>query len=168
LKASEAAPLRSLVDPDDPAFLRPADMVEAVQSACRARGEPIPETEGQLVRCVLESLALRYRQVVTWLEEITGTPIEVIHIVGGGSRNALLNQFTANACNRLVIAGPVETTALGNVLWQARSSGEIASLADARAVVRASCGAEIREFEPQRENLALWESAHARWTLPVV
>ena len=168
LKASEAAPLRSLVDPDDPAFLRPADMVEAVQSACRARGEPIPETEGQLVRCVLESLALRYRQVVTWLEEITGTPIEVIHIVGGGSRNALLNQFTANACNRQVIAGPVETTALGNVLWQARSSGEIASLADARAVVRASCGAEIREFEPQRENLALWESAHARWTLPVV
>lgn len=167
-QAHQAPPLRSLVDPDDPGFLRPTNMVEAVQSACRARGEPVPETEGELVRCVLESLALRYRQVIDWLEEITGTPIEVIHIVGGGSRNALLNQFTADACNRPVIAGPVETTALGNLLWQARSAGEIGSLAEARAVVRASCAGEIREFNPQRENLALWESAHARWRAKVV
>lgn len=167
-EASQAPPLRSLVDPDDPGFLRPTDMIEAVQTACRARGEPVPETEGELVRCVLESLALRYRQVIDWLEEITGTPIEVIHIVGGGSRNALLNQFTANACNRLVIAGPVETTALGNLLWQARSAGEIGSLAEARAVVQASCAGEIQEFHPQRENLALWESAHARWRTKVV
>jgi rhamnulokinase len=166
--AAEAPPLRSLVDPDAPEFLRAPDMVDAIQTACQLRGEPIPDTEGQLVRCVLESLALRYRQVVEWLEEITGTPIEVVHIVGGGSRNALLNQFTANACNRPVIAGPVETTALGNLLWQARTDGEMGSLAEARDVVRSAFAGDIREFTPQRENLAQWEAAHARWRARVV
>jgi rhamnulokinase len=166
-KAAEAPPLRSLIDPDHPDFLRPTDMVEAVQSACRSRDEPVPLTEGQLVRCVLESLALRYRQVLDWIEAITGHPIDSIHIVGGGSRNDLLNQFTADACQRAVIAGPVETTALGNLLWQMRSAGEIHSLAEARSIVRTSCAPEIREFLPRRENLALWESAHARWRAPV-
>lgn len=166
--ASRAAPLRSVIDPDNSAFLRPTDMVEAIQTACRVSQEPVPETEGELVRCVLESLAMRYRQVLEQIEEITGTAVEVIHIVGGGSRNALLNQFTANACNRAVVAGPVETTALGNLLWQARSSGEISSLAQAREVVRSSCAREIHYVNPQRENLALWEDAHARWRAKVV
>jgi rhamnulokinase len=138
-------------------------MVAAIQTACRNSNEPIPETEGQLIRCALESLALRYRQVLESLELITCSRIEVIHIVGGGSRNALLNQFTADACNRTVIAGPVETTAIGNLLWQATASREISSLSEVRQVVRRSFDGEIQEFHPRAEKLAEWDAAHARW-----
>jgi rhamnulokinase len=138
-------------------------MVDAIQNACRKSNQPVPETEGQLVRCALESLALRYRQVLDCLELITGSRIEVVHIVGGGSRNALLNQFTADACNRTVVAGPVETTAIGNLLWQATASGEIGSLSEVRQIVRRSFSGEIQEFHPRAENLAEWDAAHARW-----
>lgn len=161
--AAQAPALRSLVDPDDIAFLRPTDMVAAIQTACRNSNEPVPETEGQLIRCALESLALRYRQVLESLELITCSRIEVIHIVGGGSRNALLNQFTADACNRTVIAGPVETTAIGNLLWQATASREISSLSEVRQVVRRSFDGDIQEFHPRAEKLAEWDAAHARW-----
>ena len=161
--AEQSPALRSLVDPDDIRFLRPTDMVAAIQDACRNSHQPVPETEGQLVRCALESLALRYRQVLRTLEVIAGRRIEVVHIVGGGSRNRLLNQFTADACNRTVVAGPVETTAIGNVLWQATASGEIASLSEARQIVRESFGSQIQEFHPRSENLAEWDAANARW-----
>jgi len=161
--AKQAPPLRSLVNPDDTRFLRPTDMIHAVQESCRGTGQSVPETEGALVRCVLESLALRYRQVLGTLEAITGERIEAIHVVGGGSRNALLNQFTADACQRPVIAGPVEATALGNVLFQAKAAGELASLGEIRAVIRESFAHEMREFHPQRESLAVWEAAAARW-----
>ena len=161
--AAQAPALRSLIDPDDIDFLRPSDMAAAIQNACRKSNQPVPETEGQLVRCALESLALRYRQVLDCLELITGSRIEVVHIVGGGSRNALLNQFTADACNRTVVAGPVETTAIGNLLWQATASGEIGSLSEVRQIVRRSFGGEIQEFHPRAENLAEWDAAHARW-----
>lgn len=144
--ASEAAPLRSLVDPDDPRFLNPPDMPRAIQSFCRETGQPVPKSDGELVRCAYESLALKYRQVLGYLEELTGARIEVIHIVGGGSQNELLNQFTADACQREVRTGPVEATALGNLLVQVRTSGEIGSLAEIREVVRRSC--EMRSFEP--------------------
>ena len=126
--AAKAKPLRSIVNPDDSRFLNPPDMPKAIQDFCRETGQPVPETEGELVRCALESLALRYRQVLGWLEELTGNRIEVIHIVGGGSRTRRLNQFAADACQRPVIAGPVEATASGNVLVQVRSSGELGSL----------------------------------------
>ncbi len=144
--ASGAPPLRSLVDPDDPRFLNPPDMPRAIQSFCRETGQPVPKSDGELVRCAYESLALKYRQVLGHLEELTGTRIEVIHIVGGGSQNDLLNQFTADACQREVRTGPVEATALGNLLVQVRTSGEIGSLAEIREVVRRSC--EMRSFEP--------------------
>ncbi len=144
--ASEAPPLRSLVDPDDPRFLNPPDMPRAIQSFCRETGQPVPKSDGELVRCAYESLALKYRQVLGYLEELTGARIEVIHIVGGGSQNDLLNQFTADACQREVRTGPVEATALGNLLVQVRTSGEIGSLAEIREVVRRSC--EMRSFEP--------------------
>ncbi len=160
--ASEAPPLRSLIDVDAPAFLRPSNMIQTVQEFCRNTQQPVPETEGALVRCVLESLALRYRQVLGALEKVTGKRIEAIHIVGGGSRNALLNQFTADACQRPVIAGPVEATALGNVLFQAKSAGELASLSEIRSVIRASFSHEMQEFHPNAENLADWEAAAAR------
>ncbi len=144
--ASGAPPLRSLVDPDDPRFLNPPDMPRAIQSFCRETGQPVPKSDGELVRCAYESLALKYRQVLGHLEELTGTRIEVIHIVGGGSQNDLLNQFTADACQREVRTGPVEATALGNLLVQVRTSGEIGTLAEIREVVRRSC--EMRSFEP--------------------
>jgi len=110
--AAKAAPLRSVVNPDDPRFLNPPDMPKAIQAYCRETRQPVPSTPGQLVRCAYESLALKYRQVLGWLEELTGNRIEVIHIVGGGSRSELLNQFTADACQRPVVTGPVEATAL--------------------------------------------------------
>jgi rhamnulokinase len=161
--ASEAPALTCVVDPDAPGFLRPTRMIETLQQTCRAAGQAAPSTPGAMARCLLESLALRYRQVLEELEQITGSRLEIIHIVGGGSRNALLNQFTADACQRPVVAGPVEATALGNVLVQARAHGEIASLHELRSIVRASCGAEIREFWPEKSRSAQWESAYERW-----
>ncbi len=157
--AADAPAFRSLVDPDRAEFLGPPDMTEAIAAECRRTGQPVPATEGQFVRCALESLALKYRMVLGWLEELTGTPVQVIHVVGGGSRNALLNQFTADACGKPVIAGPVEATALGNVLIQARASGEISSLAEIREVVRRS--ESISEHLPS--NSSAWNDAWLRF-----
>jgi rhamnulokinase len=112
-----------------------------------------------LVRCAYESLALRYREVLGWLEELTGNRIEVIHIVGGGSKSRILNQFTADACQRPVVTGPVEATAMGNLLVQVRASGELASLAEMREVVRNS--SDVAIFQPGKP--AAWEEAAARF-----
>ncbi|MGC1275570.1 MAG: rhamnulokinase family protein [Planctomycetaceae bacterium] len=157
--AAQAKPFEAFVDPDDEAFLSPADMPSAMRDYGRRTGQTPPGSEGQLVRCALESLALKYRVVLGRLEQLTGVPIEVVHVVGGGGRNELLNRFTAGACNRPVIAGPVEATAFGNVLIQARAAGEIGSLAEVRSIVRASC--ELKTFEPQ--NVAEWNEAAARF-----
>ncbi len=157
--AAEAKPFRSLIDPDAPEFLAPADMPTAIRNWCQAHGEPLPGTEGEFMRCVLESLALKYRVVLTWLEELGGSAVDVIHIVGGGTQNELLNQFTANACGRPVITGPVEATALGNVLVQARTSGAIGSLAEIRAVSKASSA--LRHYAPQAQ--AEWSAAYSRF-----
>lgn len=157
--AKQAEPFRSLVNPNAPEFLSPDDMVEAIRDWCRAKDELVPETEGQLVRCALESLALKYRDVLRGIERLTGETIEVIHIVGGGCKNSLLNQFTADACGIPVIAGPTEATALGNVLIQARASGEIGTLAEIRAVVRNS--SELETFAPR--NTAAWDEAFKRY-----
>ena len=157
--AAQAKPFHSIVDPDSSAFLNPPSMPEAIQAWCREHGEPAPESEAQLVRCALESLALKYRMVLEWLEELTGTRVEVIHIVGGGCQNELLNRFTASACGRPVVAGPVEATALGNVLVQARASGEIGSLREIRDVVRASV--ELKRYEPS--DAAAWDEAYTRF-----
>ena len=145
---AEAAPgPHSIIDPDDGRFALPPDMPAAMQAACRETKQPVPESEGALVRCALESLAAKYGVVLSGLEELAGNRIEVIHVVGGGSRNPLLNQLAANRCRRRIVAGPVETTVLGNLLSQARAAGELKSLAEMRAVVRAS--SELKEFEPQ-------------------
>jgi rhamnulokinase len=157
--AAAATPLRSFIDPDAARFLNPADMTQAIQDYCRETKQPLPETEGQFIRCALESLALKYKLVLSGLEELTGVPVQVIHIVGGGSRNTLLNQFTANACARPVLAGPVEATVLGNLLVQVRSKGELKSLADIRGVVRNST--EITQVTPQLS--AQWDEAFARF-----
>ena len=157
--ASKAAPLRSIVNPDDRRFLNPPDMPKAIQEFCRRTRQPVPRTEGELVRCAYESLALKYREVLGWLEEVTGNPIEVIHIVGGGSQSEILNQFTADACQRPVVSGPVEATALGNLLVQVRASGELATLAEMREIVRRSSRVTTRL--PARSGA--WDAAFARF-----
>lgn len=156
--AERARPLRSLVTPDDASFLNPPDMPKAMQEFCQRTGQPVPKAPGELVRCAYESLALRYRQVLGWLEELTGNRIGVIHVVGGGSKSRILNQFTADACQRPVVTGPVEATALGNLLVQVRASGELSSLAEMRDVIRAS--SEVATYQPG--DAEPWEEAAAR------
>lgn len=157
--AADAPAFRSLVNPDDARFLNPPDMPKAIQEFCRVTGQPVPETEGQFARCVCESLALKYAEVLDGLEELTGTKIEVLHIVGGGSRSKLLNQFTANAAARPVQAGPVEATVLGNLLVQARSHGELRSLADIRTVIRTAHESGLHE----PADTAAWQAARGRF-----
>jgi rhamnulokinase len=157
--ASEAPAFRSLVDPDDSRFLNPPDMPAAIRDFCHETGQPAPETEGQFARCVFESLALTYADVLDGLEELTGGKIEVLHIVGGGSRNKVLNAFTANACGRPVVTGPVEATVFGNLLVQVRSHGEIRSLSEIRAVVRTS--SEVVQYDPVEA--AAWRDVRGRF-----
>jgi len=133
--AEGAPPLQSLVDPDAPDFLSPNDMPSAIREYCRRTSQAEPESVGALVRCCLESLALKYRWVVESLEELTGHRLNTIRIVGGGSQNTLLCQLTADACGRRVVAGPVEATALGNILVQAVALGMLPDIAAGRAAV---------------------------------
>jgi rhamnulokinase len=158
-QAEAAPPFVSVVDPDDSSFLLPPSMPAALADFCRRTGQPVPDGVGATVRCALEGLALRYRWVLGKLEELTGRRLEVIHVVGGGSQNALLNQLTADACDRPVLAGPVEATAAGNVLVQAIGAGALGSLADAREVVRRSF--EVRTFTPQRPDA--WQGPWERF-----
>jgi rhamnulokinase len=158
--AAEAEPFRSLIDPDWPEFLPHGDMPARIIEFCRRSGQPIPETKGQFVRCALESLALKYRKTLESLEGALGHRLDPLHIVGGGTKNKLLNQFAANATARPVIAGPVEATAIGNILVQAVALGELSSLDEARAVVRASF--EVTRYEP--EETGRWAEAYVRWS----
>jgi rhamnulokinase len=144
--AGAATPLTALIDPDDERLVRPADMPAQIAACCAERGLPVPATQGAIVRCALESLALKHRSVVASLEAVTGTEVEVVHVVGGGARSALLCQMTADACERPVVAGPVEATALGNLLLQAMTLGLLGSLDEARELVRRSV--ELRTYEP--------------------
>jgi rhamnulokinase len=157
--AVEAPALECLVNPDDPGFLTPEEMPQAIREACRASGQSIPESPGAVIRCALESLALKFRQVLGWLEEITGSRIAMIHIVGGGAQNELLCQMTADACNIPVAAGPVEATAIGNLMMQAVAAGEVVSIAEARGVIRSSFN--IVHYDPHRE--PAWDDAWERF-----
>jgi rhamnulokinase len=136
--AEAAAPLRSLVDPDTPEFLAVGDMPATIRAYCRRTQQPEPEGVGAVVRCCLESLALKYRWVVEALEGLTGRTIETVRVVGGGSQNALLCQLTADACKRRVVAEPAEGTALGNILVQAIATGHLPDLVSGRRAVGAS------------------------------
>ena len=158
-QAEHAEPFRSLINPRDPRFLRPDDMPEKIAACCRETGQPEPETPGQFTRCIYESLALLYARTLGEIEQVTGRAIARLHIVGGGSQSRLLNQFAASATGRTVLAGPVEATALGNVLLQAVTLGHLASLQALREVVRASF--EIERYEPQDQ--AAWPQAAARF-----
>lgn len=145
-EASSARPLVSLIEPDDPRFLNPESMATAMADFCEQTGQPVPDTTAAFVRCALESLALRYRAVLGEIEEITGRRLNTIHVVGGGARNRLLNQMTADATGRQVVAGPVEATAAGNLLAQAMSLGILNGHGEGRELIRRSFPVEI--FEP--------------------
>jgi len=160
--AGEAAPFAAVISPD--AFLEPGRIPERIAAYCRKTGQAPPADHASMCRTVLESLALRYRQVLENLESLVGKKIGVIHIVGGGSRNQVLNQLVADATNRPVVAGPTEATAAGNVLVQAIGAGQLKSLADARQVVRASF--PLTTVEPK--SIAGWDEAYNKFCkLPV-
>ena len=156
--AAEAAPLRSIIDVDDHEFLKPGDMPARIQVYCQRTQQPVPESKGAIVRCVLESLALKYRWVLERLEEMLQYRLEPIHIIGGGTQNRLLNQFTADATDRSVVAGPIEATAIGNVLMQAIGLDHLNSLTAARAVVRQSF--QLEKYEPHAS--AEWATAYLK------
>jgi rhamnulokinase len=157
--AEQAPPFTAVLDPDDPSFILPPNMPAALADYCRRTGQPPPQGVGATVRCALEGLALRYRWVLGTLEELTGRRLDRIHVVGGGSQNELLCQLTADACDRPVLAGPVEATAVGNVLVQAIGLGVLGSLQDAREVVRRSF--EVRRYEPR--NADAWHGPYERF-----
>ncbi len=159
LMAAEAEPFRSFIDPNDESFVAPGNMPERIAEFCRRTGQPVPETPGQIMRCALESLALRYRMALDEIEAITGQKIEILHLVGGGVKNLVLNQYTADAIGRPVITGPVEATALGNIAAQAMATGDIADLAEARRVIAAST--ETCTLSPA--NSAAWNEAYTRF-----
>jgi rhamnulokinase len=146
--AAEAPEGRSIFNTDHPSFVAPGDMPARIRAYCARTGQPVPADDGALTRCILDSLALGYRRAVDDLAAATGRPVSAVHVVGGGARNQLLNQTVADVTGLPVIAGPVEATALGNLLVQLIALGEVEDLAQARAVVRASAGPEIRMVEP--------------------
>jgi rhamnulokinase len=157
--AAAAPPFVSLINPDDPRFLGPGDMPAKIAALCRETAQPVPATAGAMIRCALESLALLYRRTLRQIEQLIGSRIERLHIVGGGSKNELLNQFTANALQIPVLAGPAEATAAGNLLVQAITLGHLSSLEAARQVARDSM--ENREVEPT--DSVEWDTAFRRF-----
>jgi rhamnulokinase len=150
---------KHLVDPNDESFLHPARMPEAIDSFCTKTQQPKPSSPGAYARAILESLALKYAAVIGEIEQLTQQPITAIRIIGGGSKNRLLNQFTADATARRVIAGPSEATALGNLAMQMLATGEASSLADARAMIDRSFPTEV--FEPRESDC--WHSQMERF-----
>lgn len=157
--ALKAKPFVSFVDPDVPDFLHPAHMPQAIQQFCRRTGQSVPEDKGSIVRCALESLALKYRFVLERLEANLERKLDYVHIIGGGAKNDLLCQFTADATARAVIAGPVEATAIGNIIMQALAIGDINSLEEGRELVSNSF--ELITYEPK--NVGAWEEAYKRF-----
>jgi rhamnulokinase len=157
--AGEAKPFAALIDPTDPRFAGPGDMPAKIAAFCRERGQTAPDGVGATVRCALESLALAYRRALDTLEGLTSQKLSRLHIVGGGSKNRLLMQFAANATGRTVITGPVEATAIGNLLIQGMALGHVKDLAELRAIVRRSFPTE--DLHPQDH--AAWEAAYKRF-----
>ena len=156
--AAQAEPFHCIVDPDHGEFFKPGDMPTRIRRFCRTTGQPVPESKGAILRCALEGIALKYRWVLERLEEMLGHHLEPIYIVGGGTQNELLSQFTADATDRKVITGPVEATAVGNILMQMIALGQISTLAQARQIVRRSF--TLSPFEPG--DRSGWDTAYMR------
>ncbi|MHB1431782.1 MAG: rhamnulokinase [Streptosporangiaceae bacterium] len=158
--AARERPLRSVIDPDDPAFLAPGDMPARIAWACRRGGQPVPVSPGEHARCILDSLALAYRRAIRQAQDLSGQHADVVHIVGGGSRNALLCQLTADACGLPVVAGPAEAATIGNILVQARALGTgPADLAAMRGLIASS--QPLRHYAASGSRQA-WQEAESR------
>jgi rhamnulokinase len=149
----------AFLDPDHPGFLNPENMEEAVGNYFQETGQKMPESPFAVVRSCLESLALKYRYVFEQLLQLFPHPVNIVHIIGGGSKNRMLNRFTANALGRKVLAGPAEATSIGNILVQAIKSGRINSLNEARLLVKKSC--DIEEYVP--EDSEKWDKAYGKF-----
>jgi len=157
--AAEAPAFRSFIDPDDLRFLHPSGMPDKIRGYCRETGQPVPETEGAIVRCILESLALCYRQTLESVERVSGSTFGGLHMVGGGIQNELLCRFTANALGKPVWAGPVEGSAIGNMLVQLMALGAFRDMAEARACVRNSFA--LTTYEPEETDR--WQAAYTEY-----
>ena len=158
--AMSVEPFRSIINPDDALFANPAKMIDAIQQYCQETGQPIPETPAEICRCIFDSLALRYRQVFTWLKEFASFPLDTLHIIGGGSLNKYLNQFTANSLGVTVLAGPQECTAIGNIMLQAKASGDVKDIWEMRQIIANSI--ELVKYEPAYK--AEWDDAFEKYT----
>ena len=157
--AMKEAPFRSLINPDDGCFANPSSMVAAIQQYCNDTHQPVPETPAQICRCIFESLALRYKQVFGYLKEMASFPIEVLHIIGGGSKNKYLNQFTANATGVTVLAGPQEGTAFGNIMVQAKAVGLVSDIWEMRRLIKNSL--VLERYDPQDKDA--WDAAYEKY-----
>ena len=167
-QAMTVEPFRSIINPDDQMFAAPASMIAAIQTFCRKTNQHIPETPAEICRCIFDSLALRYRQVFTWLQEFANSQfsnlnsqfkIDVLHIIGGGSLNKYLNQFTANSTGATVLAGPQECTAIGNIMLQAKAARLVSDIWQMRAIIANSI--EMVKYEPQDK--AQWDAAYDKY-----
>jgi rhamnulokinase len=157
--ARAARPFLAVIDPDDSSFLAPKDMPGAIAAYCRQTGQTVPETQGEVIQVVLESLALRYRWTLERLAVLQNSTFDCLHAVGGGTKNRFLCQLTADALGLPLVAGPVEATALGNVAVQSVAMGELASLQQARQLIRSSC--DVISYEPA--DRSGWDEASARF-----
>ena len=158
-EAMAQQPFRCLVNPDDAAFANPPSMIGAIQDYCRTTGQYVPQGYAEIIRCVFDSLSLRYRQVFTWLKEFADFRLDTLYIIGGGSLNNYLNQMTANSCGVTVKAGPQEATAIGNIMLQAKAAGIVNDIWEMRGIIANSV--EQRVFEPQDK--ALWDEAYDKF-----
>lgn len=158
--AEEAEPFRSLINPDAACFANPKSMTEAIKEYCEATGQPVPASVGEFVRCIFESLALRYRQVVDMLNEFSPKPLSRMYVIGGGARNNMLNQYTANATGLHIETGSAEATALGNVMMQAKWAGVVDSIVQMRAMIAESLAGR-HSFEPS--NTSEWDEAYEKY-----
>ncbi|MBP3849510.1 MAG: rhamnulokinase [Prevotella sp.] len=158
--AMQVEAFRSIINPDDKAFANPSSMIEAIQQYCCETGQAVPETPAEICRCIFDSLALRYRQVFGWLKEFASFDLNMLHIIGGGSLNKYLNQFTADACGIEVLAGPQECTAIGNIMLQAKASGDVSDIWAMRAIIANSV--EMVPYHPTGDKAA-WEQAYEKY-----
>lgn len=158
-EAMKQPAFQSIIYPDDACFANPSSMVEAIQTYCKETGQHVPQGYAEIARCIFDSLALRYRQVFSYLSEMASFPIEVLHIIGGGSLNNDLNQFTANSCGVEVLAGPQEGTALGNIMVQAKAAGEVKDLWHMRRVIANSL--DLKHFSPKDKEA--WDAAYEQY-----
>ena len=157
--AMQIEAFRSLINPDDAQFANPVSMIDAIQQYCRKSNQPVPETPAEICRCIFDSLALRYKQVFQWMQEFSPFKLEVLHIIGGGSLNKYLNQFTANATGATVLAGPQEGTAIGNIMLQAKSAHLVKDIWEMRQIIANSL--ELVKYEPTDN--AAWDAAFDKY-----